>query len=56
MPIIIKTKKNMRHIFLAVLLTKLHVLIIGLASQLFFTEKKNALNKFIEAILKEKEY
>ena len=29
---------------------------IDLASQLFFTEKKNAVNKFIEAIFKEYDY
>ena len=38
--------------FFAILLTKLYVLMIDLASQLFFTEKKNAANKFIKAILK----
>ena len=29
---------------------------INLVSQLFFTEKKNAVNKFIEKILKEYDY
>ena len=48
--------KSIKSIFLAVLLTKLYVLIIDLANQSFFTEEKNAVNKFIEAILKENEY
>ena len=47
--------KNIKNTFLAVLFTKLYVLMINLASQLFITRKK-AINKFIEAILKENEY
>ena len=34
------THKNINHISLAVLLTKLHVLIIDLARKLFFTKEK----------------
>ena len=48
--------KSIKSIFLEVLLTKLYVLIIDLANQSLFTEEKNAVNKFIEAILKENEY
>ena len=50
------TQKNIKHIFLAVLLTKLHVLIINLAKKLFFTEEKNAVYRFVEAILNEYDY
>ena len=35
------------------MLTKFFVLIINLVNQLLFTEEKNDVNKFIEAILKE---
>ena len=48
--------KNIKIIFLEVLLTKLYVLMINLANQLFFTKEKNAVNKSIEAILKECDY
>ena len=48
--------KNIKIIFLEVLLTKLYVLMINLANQLFFTKEKNAVNKSIEAILKEYDY
>ena len=48
--------KNIKHIFLEVLLIKLFVLIMDLAKKLFFTEEKNALYRFIEAILKEYDY
>ena len=50
------TQKNIEIIFLAVLLTKLHVLIINLARELFFTEEKNAVYRFFEAILEEYDY
>ena len=51
------TQKNIKITFLAVLLTKLHVLIINLARKLFFTEeKKNAVYRFIKAILNEYDY
>ena len=42
--------------FLVVLLTKLFVLIINLVKRLFFTKEKNAIYKFIEAILSEYSY
>ena len=45
--------KNIKIIFLTALLTKFFVLIINLVNQLLFTEEKNDVNKFIEAILKE---
>ena len=48
--------KNIKIIFLEVLLKKLYVLMINLANQLFFTKEKNAVNKSIEAILKEYDY
>ena len=51
--IILHTLEKISHTFFAVLFTKLFVLMINLAQQLFFTEKKNAVNKFIEAIPKE---
>ena len=43
------TLKNVRNIFLAVLPIKLSVL-INLVNQFFFTEEKNAVYKFIEAM------
>ena len=49
-------QKNIKIIFLAVLLTNLFVLIINLARKLFFTEEKNDAYKFIEAILNEYYY
>ena len=48
--------KNVKISFLAVLLTKLYVLMIDLTNQLFFIEKKNAVNKFFEAIFEEHDY
>ena len=47
---------NIKHLFLAALLIKVFVLMINLASQLFFYRGKNAVNEFIEAILKEMNY
>ena len=49
--IMLHTLKNFRYMFLAVLLTKLFVLMINLVDQLFFT-----INRFIETILKEYDY
>ena len=46
--IILYTLKNIKHIFLVVLLTKLFVLIINLASRLFFTEEKKM--QFIDSL------
>ena len=48
--------ENTSHMFLVVLLTKLFVLIINSVKKLFFTEDKNAVYKFIEAILSEYSY
>ena len=46
--------KNIKIIFLAVLLTKLYVLMINLANQLLFTKEKiqsiNLLKQFLEKI------
>ena len=56
MLIMLLTSKSIKNTFLAVLLTKLYVLIIDLESQLFFTEEKNAVNKFTEVILKQSYY
>ena len=50
------TQKNTKIIFLAVLLIKLFLLITNFARKLFFTEEKNAIYRFIEAILKEYDY
>ena len=50
------TLKNIKTTFLAVLLTKLFVLIINSVKKLFFTEEKSAAYRFIEAILKEYDY
>ena len=50
------TQENIKIIFLAVLLTKLFVMIINLAKKLFFTDKKNVVYRLIEAILKEYYY
>ena len=44
------------NIFLAALPTKLFELMINLVNQLFFTGKKNAINRFLEPILKEMNY
>ena len=49
------SKKYQDH-FLVVLLTNLFVLMVNLASQLFFYRGENAAYKFIEAILEEYEY
>ena len=54
--IILHTLKDIKRMFLVVLLTKLFVLIINLASQLFFTEAKNAVYRFNKTILKEYDY
>ena len=54
--ITLHTLKNIKIIFVVVLLIKLFVLIIDLSNQLFFTEEKSAVYRFIEAILKEKSY
>ena len=56
MLIMLLISKSIKNTFLAVLLTKLYVLIIDLESQLFFTEEKNAVNKFTEVILKQSYY
>ena len=49
------TQKNIKTTFLAVLLTKLHVLIIGLARKLFFTEDKipliDSLKQFLMSMI-----
>ena len=50
------TQKNTKTTFLAVLLIKLFVLIINSVKNLFFTEEKNALYRFIEAVLNEYDY
>ena len=47
------TQKNIKIILIAVLLIKLFVLIINLARRLFFAEEKNAVYRFIEAVLKD---
>ena len=52
--IILHLLKNTKNTLLAVLSTKLFVLMINLVNQLFFTGKK--CNRFIEAILKEYDY
>ena len=53
---ILRTLKNIRNTFLAVLPTKLFVLMINLVNQLFFTGEKNAISRLIEAILEEYNY
>ena len=50
------TLKNINIIFPVVLLIKFLVLIINLARKLFFTDLKNAVYKFINAILEEYDY
>ena len=52
----VHTLKNTRNTFLAVLPIKVFVLMIDLVSQLFFTGEKNAISRFIEAILEEYGY
>ena len=54
--IMLPMPKNTNVIFLAVLLIKFCVLMIDLVRQLFFTEEKNAINKFIKTILDEYDY
>ena len=49
-------QKNIKHIFPPVFIIKLCVLIIESIKKLFFTEKKNAFYRFIEAILEEYHY
>ena len=49
-------QKNIKIIFLAVLLTMLFVLIINLAKKIVLYRGKNAAYRFIEAILKECNY
>ena len=53
--IMLFTPKNVRHMFLMVFLTRLYVLMIESAS-CSLEKKKNAVNKFIEKILKENKY
>ena len=48
--------ENTKILFLAVLLTRLYVLMLNLANQLFVIEKKNVVNRFIEAIFEEHDY
>ena len=54
--IMLHTLKKIKHIFLAVLPAKLFALVIDLVNQLLFTEEKNAVYKFTEAIAKEYDY
>ena len=51
--VVLPVLKNVKSIFLAVLFVKLCALTTDLASQLFSTEEKNAVNKFIATILNE---
>ena len=44
--------KNIRHTFLAVLLTKLYALMINLANQLLFTEEKMQSINLLKQLLK----
>ena len=44
--------KNIKHIFIAVLLTKLYVLMINLAFQLFFANEKMQLINLLKQFLK----
>ena len=57
--IILHTLEKISHTFFAVLLTKLFVLMINLAQQLFFTEKKmqsiNLLKQFLKKMIIAKE-
>ena len=50
--IVLHTLKNMKIIFVAVLLIKLCELMIDLANLLFFKEEKNAVHRFIKTFLK----
>ena len=50
------TIKNIKHIFLAVLLVKLYMLMINLANCLVLTEGKNTIESFIKAIPEEINY
>ena len=49
---ILHKPKNIRSIFLAVLLTKLFILMINLANQLLFTEEKMHSIDFLKQFLK----
>ena len=46
------TRTNIKHIFLAVLLTNLFVLIINLEKELFFTEEKMLFTDLLKQFLK----
>ena len=48
--------KNIKHIFFAVLLIKLFVLMTDSANQLFFTEEKNVVYRFSETILEQYDF
>ena len=50
------TKKNTKIMFLAILLTKLVVLIINSVKKLFFIEEKKCFLWFIKVILEEYDY
>ena len=50
------TQENIKIIFLAVLLINLFVLTINSAKKLFFTEEKNVVYKFTNAIPEEYDY
>ena len=52
----LQTLKNIKIIFLVVLLIKFYALMIDLVSQYFFAEEKNAANRFIKTILEEYDY
>ena len=54
--ILLSILKNIKIISLAILLKKLYALMLDLAEKLFFTEKKDKVNKFIEAILEDYDY
>ena len=51
---ILYTPKNIRSMYVAVLLIKLFVLMINLASQLFFTGEKMCFIKLLKQFLKSK--
>ena len=50
--ILLLIPKSIRHIFLAVLRKTLHILMINLASQLFFTEEKMKSINLLKQLLK----
>ena len=54
--ILLSILKNIKIISLAILLKKLYALMLDLAEKLFFTEKKDKVNKFIEALLEDYDY